>query len=112
MSRLSKTFCLAVAICGFAASLGGCSDMYYDRRETISSGAGDAVAGNVALQMIDPWPRASADRDFSSNGQRVEIGIARYRTGTVIPPVGTGTMSQSGYNQAPQQQTPTPPPTK
>ena len=80
--------------------LAGCSDIYYDRRETIAFGAEDAVATNKAVQTIDPWPRAAANRDISVNGAVVESAIERYRMGRVIPPRGTGT-SSAGYAQQP-----------
>jgi hypothetical protein len=109
MSRFSKALYAAAIASGLLVSLGGCSDVYYDRRETISSGANDAVATGTALQMVDPWPRAAANRDFASNGQRIELGIVRYRTGRTIPPVGTGT-SSTGFQQQQQQQPTAPPP--
>ena len=50
---------IALARLCSATTVAGCSDMYYDRRETISLGAGDAVATNKVTHMIDPWPRHS-----------------------------------------------------
>jgi hypothetical protein len=94
------------AIIGFGAILGGCSDIYYDRRETVLFGADNAVAANAAVQTIDPWPRASADRHASANGERVAAAIARYRTGRVFIPVGNGTSSSYQQQQQQQQQQP------
>ena len=74
-----------------ASTLGGCSDVYYDRRETVTFAAGDSVASAQAVQVIDPWPRASYDRNIAYNGPRVAGAIERYRTGKIIPPSGTGT---------------------
>jgi hypothetical protein len=70
----------------FAAMLAGCSDIYYDRRETIALGADDAVAGNRAIHTIDPWPRHSADRNIAFNGERLQGAIERYRHHEVIEP--------------------------
>jgi hypothetical protein len=70
--------------------LAGCSE-YLDRRDSISLNGGDAVASNKVAQMVDPWPRVSANRNFSYNGDVMESAYARYRTNRVIPPVGTGT---------------------
>ena len=44
--------------------LAGCSDIYYDRRETVASGAADAVASNMAVQTVDPWPRNVANTEY------------------------------------------------
>ena len=87
--------CLALA-CSFV--LVACSDLYLDRRETVSLGAGDAVANDAALQTIDPWPPASANRDIRSNGPRMAGAVERYRTGKIIQPQGLGTSSYSGGN--------------
>jgi hypothetical protein len=102
MPRSSHRF--HVRALGAALALGsvlaGCSDLYYDRRETVSFGAGDAAATDAALQTIDPWPRGSENRDFSTNGPRMAGAIERYRTGRVIQPLGTST-SSVGYGAAP-----------
>ena len=70
----------------FAAMLAGCSDIYYDRRETIALGADDAVAGNRAIHTVDPWPRHSANRNIAFNGERLQGAMERYRRHEVIEP--------------------------
>ena len=52
---------IAAAVLVSAALLGGCSDIYYDRRETVALGADDHIASNMATQMVDPWPRYVGD---------------------------------------------------
>jgi hypothetical protein len=47
--------------------LAGCSDLYFDRRETISPAAGDALATNRVTQMVDPWSPASANKNIAFN---------------------------------------------
>lgn len=104
MSRSSRrpVRVLAAALT-LGAVLAGCSDLYYDRRETIAFGGPDAVATNMAVQTIDPWPPKSANRHHTTNGAVVESAMQRYRSGRVIKPRGTGT-SSSGY--APQEAAP------
>jgi hypothetical protein len=85
-----------------ATMLAGCSDLYYDRRDTVSFGANDAVATAVATQTIDPWPRASADRRVAANGVVVQSAVERYRTCQVIQPRGTSSSGNAGYGNAPQ----------
>lgn len=41
-----------------AALLSGCAD-YMNRRDSVSARAGDAVAGNLAIQTINPQPPAA-----------------------------------------------------
>jgi len=90
------------AIIGLGAIVGGCSDIYYDRRETVLFGADNAVAANNAVQIVDPWPPGSANRNASTNGEVVAAAIERYRTGRVFMPMGNGT--SSSYQQQQQQQ--------
>jgi hypothetical protein len=78
------------------SALAGCSDIYYDRRETVSFAAGDASASAQATQIINPWPAASADRSHTSNGAVVAGAVERYRTCQVIQPKPTA--SQNTYN--------------
>jgi outer membrane murein-binding lipoprotein Lpp len=91
---------VAVALLG--AVLAGCSSsLYSDRRETISPLAGNALAINSATQTIDPWSRASANRNIAYSGEKAQTASERYRTGKVIPPVNATTSSLS-YSQASQ----------
>ena len=83
-----------------ASLLAGCSDLYYDRRETVTFAASDATATAQAVQVIDPWPPAAYNRNIAYNGPRVAGAVERYRTGRIIEPKGTGT--SSGYAPAPQ----------
>jgi hypothetical protein len=67
--------------------LAGCSsDIYFDRRDTIGFGAGDAVAANAAEQTVDPWPRHSNNNNLTFNGQRMQHAVECYRYGAVSPP--------------------------
>jgi hypothetical protein len=90
------------AIAAVFAALSGCSE-YLDRRDTLVRSGGNAVATNQATQMVDPWPRASADNDITYNGDKMASAFERYRTNNVIPPKGTGTSQtyQQQSNQAP-----------
>ena len=84
------------------AMLSGCSDMYYDRRDTISLASGEAMAANRVTHIIDPWPPHAANRNIAYNGEKAAVAAERYRTGRVIPPVNA-TTSSSAYSQAAQQ---------
>jgi hypothetical protein len=90
-----------LAVCALitASTLAGCSDLYFDRRESISLSAGDDVYSNQVAQMVDPWPPHSANRNIAFNGQRMQAAVERYRTNKVIPPTNA-TTSSAGY-QAP-----------
>jgi hypothetical protein len=95
---------VAAAVLGtvLGAMLGGCSDMYYDRRDTISLASGEAMAANRVTHIIDPWPPHAANRNIAYNGEKAAVASERYRTGRVIAPVNA-TTSSAAYSQAAQQ---------
>ena len=88
------------------AMLGGCSEIYFDRRVTITLYSGDAVATNRVTQMIDPWPVASGKRNIAYSGEKAATAAERYRTGRVIPPINA-TTSSAAYMGAQQSAQPT-----
>jgi hypothetical protein len=72
-----------VLVLGGAMLLGGCTDMYLDRRDTVSFGAGDAVAVNKVAHMVDPWPIYAGNRNIPHDGERMAAAAERYRTDKV-----------------------------
>jgi len=98
MSSSARTRALAAVIAGGAA-LGGCSDLYWDRRETVALGANDAVETNKAVHMVDPWPRSSVNRQIAFDGERMQAAHERYRQNRVIRPVNV-TTSSAAYQKA------------
>jgi hypothetical protein len=87
-SNALRTLALGVLL----VVLAGCSE-YLDRRETIAKSGGNAVATDVVTQMVDPWPRESANHNIAFNGAKMESAFERYRTNRVIAPRGIGTSS-------------------
>jgi hypothetical protein len=69
------------------ALLAGCSDIYFDRRDAIALGAGDAVAANQVEQMVDPWPPNSSNKNLTFNGERMQRAVECYRIDKVTQPV-------------------------
>lgn len=84
MARLTAA---AIAATALGGTLAGCSEMYFDRRDTVVLGGGDAVATDQAMQMNDPWPPASRHTAIAANGQRMQSAVERYRTNLVTQPV-------------------------
>ena len=83
----------AILALGATTLLGACTDMYLDRRDTVSFAAGDAPAANRITHMVDPWPIRAGDRNIAFDGERMAAAAERYRTDKVKPPAGTGTSS-------------------
>jgi len=75
--------------CG--ALLGACSDIYYDRRETVALGANDFNASNIAVMGVDPWPRYVGNKNIAFNGERMQAAVERYRKHEVIRPISPTT---------------------
>jgi hypothetical protein len=94
MRRANK---LAVAAVLLAALVGGCSDLYWDRRDSVAFYSGDAPAANIAIQTIDPWPPEAANRRLSTNGELMQKAAERYRTNKTTPlrPMGTSSVQLS-----------------
>lgn len=95
MSSASKRLGWLGPVLFAVAALGGCAepDLYFDRRETISLHAGDAIATNIAVQTIDPWPHVAGNRNIPANGDRMAAAGERYRTGRILAPKGMSTSS-------------------
>ena len=101
-TRVSATTALVVlSIAGLGAMLGGCSDIYFDRRDTVALGANDHIDTNRIAQMIDPWPRNVGKREIAFDGQKMQSAVERYRNGRTQPPVNV-TTSSTAYQQAEQ----------
>jgi hypothetical protein len=93
-------FGAGLAVAGLIGPLlGGCSDLYYDRRQTIALSTGNALAANQVGQMVDPWPREAAQKEIAFNGERMQAAVERYRQNRVTPPVNA-TTSSVAYQQA------------
>jgi hypothetical protein len=80
---------------------------YLDRRDSIELTAGDANASNIAMQMVDPWPRYAGNKNIAYNGQRMQAAVERYRNNQVIPPRGISSSGVYGQNS---NNNPAPPP--
>jgi hypothetical protein len=80
--------------------LGGCSDIYFDRRESISLSAGDDVYANQVAHMVDPWPAHSANRNIPFSGEKMQRAVERYRTNRTAQPQNA--MTSSAEYKAPE----------
>lgn len=92
MRRINSR-CVTIVALAATLTLGACTDMYLDRRETVSFEAGNANASNKAIQVIDPWPVYANNRNIAYDGERAAAAAERYRHNKVTPPKGIGTSS-------------------
>jgi hypothetical protein len=98
--RIKRTARATVAAATLAGMLAGCSDIYYDRRDTVALTAGDSIAGNAVAQTVNPWPPYSGNTNIAFNGQRMQSAVERYRTGRVIQPVKPTTSDVQNQQEA------------
>ena len=84
MKMISRLVSLT-AVGALAAGLAGCMHaedpvvQYTQRSGKLAIDGGNAPASNLAIQMIDPWPRVSANRRIPAEGQRMSDAYERYR---------------------------------
>ena len=83
-----------LGLCLTALGVTGCEE-YRARRDLIVVESGEAVAHNIAVQTIDPWPVESRDTRIDIDGERILIGTERYKANKSIPPKGLSTQSVS-----------------
>jgi hypothetical protein len=101
--RAARVIAAAVAL---GMLVGACSDVYWDRRETIALGADDAVAANLVEEMVDPWPPHSNNKNLAFNGERMQRAVECYRANKVTPPQDLNTSSAAYQTGAPTTTTP------
>ena len=89
---MSRSKSLVMVLAG-ATLLAGCTEMYLDRRDTVSFAAGNAAAVNKVTHMIDPWPLHARDRNIPHDGERMAAAAERYRTDKVKPLATASTSS-------------------
>jgi hypothetical protein len=63
--------------------LAGCEhDRYVDRRDSVTFGAGNAIAANKAIQIIDPWPRDARTISHGISGEQAVAAMEKLRRRT------------------------------
>jgi hypothetical protein len=94
-------------VCGLLSStalvwslLSGCtSDQLYEYRahtDTVTEGAGNAVAANRAVQTIDAWPTYSQKTAVDMDGKRALAAVRRYENNNGAKPTGEAVASGNG----------------
>ncbi len=83
LSSLSDAL-LKASVIALVMACGACSDILA-RRDTIAYSAGNAIAANRAIQIIDPYPRRSFIRGQSTDGVKAQQAQRRY-----LSPEGSG----------------------
>ena len=62
----------ALLAASLSAALAGCvSDT--GRIDGVTSGVGNAIAANTAMQVVDPWPQGVQDTDLGVPAERTSV---------------------------------------
>jgi hypothetical protein len=86
ISRRAMMFaCQAGLICCFALPWDDPFEQYFQRKDTVLLGSGNAAAVNSATHIIDPWPRNVGNTRIPGNGERMAGAAERYRDVSKIP---------------------------
>jgi hypothetical protein len=59
-----------ISICCAAFPLAGCVGDGVGRQEGVTFGAGNAIAANTVMQMVDPWQPGVEDTDLKVPSER------------------------------------------
>jgi hypothetical protein len=82
---VTMLICQGALICCFAFPWDDPIDQYFQRKDTVTLGAGNAPAVNSATHIIDPWPRYVGNTRIPGNGERMAGAVERYRDVSKIP---------------------------
>lgn len=74
-----------VLICCLALPWDEPFEQYFQRKNGVTLGAGNAKSINSATHMIDPWRRGVGDTRIPGDGQRMSGAIERYRDVSKLP---------------------------
>jgi hypothetical protein len=58
---------------------------YFERKNGVTLGAGNAKSINSATHIIDPWPRNVGNTRIPGDGQRMSGAVERYRDVAKLP---------------------------
>jgi hypothetical protein len=75
----------AAVICCLALPWDNPFEQYFQRKDTVTLGAGNAKEVNSATHVIDPWPRYVGNTRIPGNGERMAGAVERYRDVSKLP---------------------------
>ena len=77
--------CISLAGPQAAAWTDEAFDQYFQRKDTVTSSAGNAHEANTVTHVIDPWPRHVGNTRIPANGERMSDAIERYMDVSKLP---------------------------
>jgi hypothetical protein len=68
--------------------LAGCSNLYVERKDSVTFGVGDAVARNSVQQVADPMPARAQNTRIATSAEIGARAVRQYLGGAAQPPGG------------------------
>ena len=75
----------AAVMCCLALPWDDPFEQYFQRKDTVTLGAGNAAAVNSATHVINPWPRNVGNTRIPGDGERMAGAVQRYRDVSKLP---------------------------
>jgi hypothetical protein len=75
----------AAVMCCLALPWDDPFEQYFQRKDTVTLGAGNAKAVNSVTHVIDPWPRYVGNTRIPGDGGRMAGAVERYRDVSKLP---------------------------
>jgi hypothetical protein len=76
--------------------LAGCSNLYVERKDSVTFGVGDAVARNSVQQVANPTPAGAQNTRIAYSGEMGARAVRQYIG--AAPPPGGGLVIANGGN--------------
>ncbi len=78
-------------VAGFVAiaALPACTSSDYMRVDGVTRGAGDAIASNTVMQMVDPWQPGVEDADLTVPADRTLLTTSTSKDDAAAADAGT-----------------------
>jgi len=70
-----------LAVVAAMLALSGCIKEEFQRIDGMTPGAGNAIAANTAMQMVDPWPVGVDDTELSVPADRTPYKVGAAASG-------------------------------
>lgn len=69
-----KPTAMGAAVLAIGLSLASCTTDEFARTDGVTTTAGDSIAANTVMQMVDPWPMGVQDTDLRVPANRPSGG--------------------------------------
>jgi hypothetical protein len=76
---------ILLSVFGLSLAAAGCTSDELARNEGVTGRAGDAIAANTVMQMVDPWPRGVENTNLHVPADHAQYQNKPAATGAAAP---------------------------